>query len=81
MLQQLSFSMGVAIGAFILSMTMLVKGQGSEATLGANDFWPAMIGVAAIAALSIPFFCRLAPDAGADVSGHRQRVLVEEREG
>ena len=35
----------------------------------AADFFPALVGVAIISLLSVPFFLRMAPDAGAEVSG------------
>jgi hypothetical protein len=35
----------------------------------APDFYPVFIGVALISLLSVPFFLRISPDAGAEVSG------------
>ena len=37
--------------------------------LVAGDFYPAFVGVAMISLLSVPFFLRMSPDAGAEVSG------------
>ena len=36
---------------------------------GAADFYPAFVGVAMISLLSVPFFLKMSPDAGAEVSG------------
>jgi EmrB/QacA subfamily drug resistance transporter len=66
MAQQLSQTVGVATGALFLQL-MLARRSG--ATLVAGDFYPAFIGVAMISLLSVPFFLRMAPDAGAEVSG------------
>ena len=40
--------------------------------LGAGDFWPAFLLVGLISASSVFVMARLAPDAGAEVSGHGQ---------
>ncbi|HEY8566614.1 MAG TPA: DHA2 family efflux MFS transporter permease subunit [Beijerinckiaceae bacterium] len=66
--QQLSLSVGVALGAFVLETVSLARG---EAQLTAADFWPAFVVVAAISALSGLMFMGLKPDAGAEMSGHR----------
>jgi EmrB/QacA subfamily drug resistance transporter len=66
--QQLALSLGVALGAFVLETAALLRGGGD---LSAADFGPAFLAVAAIAALSSVFFARLAPEAGAEMSGHR----------
>jgi len=66
--QQLSLSVGVALGALVLETTASLKG---DAVLAAGDFAPAFLVVAAVAALSGFIFPRLAPDAGAEMSGHQ----------
>lgn len=66
--QQLSLSVGVALGGLILQGA---NGWRGGAELGAQDFWPAFLAVALISALSGFVFARLAPDAGAEMSGHR----------
>ena len=66
MAQQLSQTAGVATGALLLQLLLLLRG-GSALT--AADFYPAFMGVAMISLLSVPFFMRMAPDAGAEVSG------------
>lgn len=65
--QQLSLTMGVTIGAFALETANAVNGGKA---LGAGDFWPAFALVGLIAASSVLWMIRLAPDAGAEVSGH-----------
>lgn len=65
--QQLSLSLGVTIGAFALETANAFNGGKA---LGAHDFWPAFVVVGLISASSILWMVRLAPDAGAEVSGH-----------
>jgi len=67
MMQQLSLSMGVAVGALILDITL---GLHHHTQLEAHDFWPAYIGIGALTALSLLFFIPLSADAGAEISGH-----------
>jgi EmrB/QacA subfamily drug resistance transporter len=66
MAQQLSQTAGVASGALLLQVVLALRGGTS---LEAADFYPAFVGVAMISLLSVPFFLRMAPDAGAEVSG------------
>ena len=66
MAQQLSQTAGVATGALLLQVMLSWHG---EAALAAADFYPAFMGVAMISLLSVPFFLRMSPDAGAEVSG------------
>ena len=66
MAQQLSQTAGVATGALLLQLLLLLRGG---TALSAADFYPAFIGVAMISLLSVPFFMRMASDAGAEVSG------------
>jgi hypothetical protein len=66
MAQQLSQTVGVATGALLLQLAVALRG-GTE--LVAADFYPAFMGLAMISLLSVPFFFRMAPDAGAEVSG------------
>jgi EmrB/QacA subfamily drug resistance transporter len=67
MAQQLSQTAGVATAALLLHLVLRVRGGDA---LAAADFYPAFIGIAAIALVSVPFFLRMSPDAGAEVSGH-----------
>jgi MFS family permease len=66
--QQLSLCVGVGTGALILHFVVALRG--AEAA-SAADFSPAFFAVATISALAAGVFWRLAPDAGAEVSGHR----------
>jgi MFS family permease len=64
--QQLSLSAGVAVGALAVEVTTRIAGH---ATLGAADFPPAFLLVAAISAASVLIFLRLPDDAGAELAG------------
>jgi EmrB/QacA subfamily drug resistance transporter len=66
MAQQLSQSMGVAAGALILYVMLGLHGTSVPTPA---DFSFALAAVAIMSMLSVPFFLRMAPDAGAEVSG------------
>jgi hypothetical protein len=66
--QQLSLSSGVAVAALVLDLLRAADGR---TTLLASDFAVAFVVVGVIAVASVVTFFRLAPDAGAEVSGHR----------
>ena len=68
MVQQLCNGVGVAFGAILLNAALLWHG---EPHLTTPDFHFAFYVVAAVCALSSICFLRLAPDAGAEVTGHR----------
>jgi EmrB/QacA subfamily drug resistance transporter len=63
--QQLSQSVGVAMGALAVETVLSVKGQ---TMLTAEDFPPAFMLVGLVSASSIVLFARLPPDAGADMA-------------
>jgi EmrB/QacA subfamily drug resistance transporter len=69
MMQQLSLSAGVAVGAMVLHATVSYGGGVDQ--IRADSFTPAFFTVGAIATLSVFVFLRLPRDAGAEVSGHR----------
>ncbi|MFN4163526.1 MAG: DHA2 family efflux MFS transporter permease subunit [Ferrovibrio sp.] len=69
MMQQLSLSAGVAVGAMVLHAT--VTWSGGMEKIGPADFTPAFLTVGLTAMLSAIIFLRLPPEAGAEVSGHR----------
>jgi MFS family permease len=71
--QQISLSLGIAIGAFVLERT---AGLEDGTRLGHADFWPAFLIVALISASSALLFARLDPDAGAEMAG---RVAIERK--
>lgn len=64
--QQLSISVGVAVGAFVVELTLRLK---HETTIGAGDFPPAFMVVGILSALSIFVFMRLPKDAGSQLGG------------
>jgi hypothetical protein len=66
-LQQLSLSLGVSIGAMVVEFTIHAR----DTTLNADVFWPAFTIVAAIAMLSVLPLLRLQANAGDEVSGRR----------
>jgi len=66
MAQQLSQSVGVGTGALLL---YLMLGMHGTAVSSAADFSFALAVVAGISLLSVPFFLRMSPDAGAEVAG------------
>ena len=71
MLQQLTLSLGVAIGALMLNLTLHWRGG---ASLQAEDFWPAFLGIAALSLTSIFAFIPLSGNAGAEMSGHKDKA-------
>ena len=68
-IQQLALSSGVAIAAMLLEAFRAADGRSA---LLAGDFSRAFMVIGVIAVLSGLVFYRLAPDAGAEVSGHRR---------
>jgi MFS family permease len=70
MAQRLAQSLGVAVGAYALELSSAAQGH---ADIVAADFPPALIAVSVMAAMSLFLHLRLAPDAGAEVSGQVQR--------
>ncbi len=66
--QQLSLAGGVAVAALLLESA---RSAGQRAELVAADFQLAFLAIGALASLSFFFYLRLAPDAGAEVSGHQ----------
>jgi EmrB/QacA subfamily drug resistance transporter len=75
--QQLAISAGVAVGAFCVETTMMVR-HVSELT--AAEFPPAFIVVAIISAVSAYFFWQMPDDAGHEISG-RKAVEISSRKG
>jgi EmrB/QacA subfamily drug resistance transporter len=67
MLQRLAQSLGIAFGAYVLQLSSEWHGR---ASITAADFTVAFFAVGFVALLSVPIHRRLAPYAGAAVSGH-----------
>jgi EmrB/QacA subfamily drug resistance transporter len=70
MVQRLSQSLGIALGALALQVSSLAHGH---ETIAAADFWPVFVGIGLISVTSLFFHVRLAANAGAEVSGHLPR--------
>jgi EmrB/QacA subfamily drug resistance transporter len=75
--QQLSQSVGVAIGALALETVLSLKEQ---ANLAADDFPPAFLLVGLISATSMLMFSRLPPNAGAEMASGRPATADREDE-
>jgi EmrB/QacA subfamily drug resistance transporter len=73
--QQLAISAGVAVGAFSVETTMMVR---HVSELSAQDFAPAFIVVSIISAASAYFFWQMPDDAGHEISG-RKAVEISSR--
>jgi EmrB/QacA subfamily drug resistance transporter len=74
--QQLALATGVAVAAFILDMTRLVRG---DLALVAQDFAPAFVLVSVISVLSIFLFIGLPKNAGAALTA-REEIAKAARE-
>jgi EmrB/QacA subfamily drug resistance transporter len=72
--QQLAISTGVALGAFSVESTMVVR---HVQELTAAEFAPAFMIVAIISAVSAYFFYQMPVDAGHQVSGRRTVVISD----
>ncbi|MGB8278960.1 MAG: MFS transporter [Methylovirgula sp.] len=70
--QQLSLSLGIAVGAFVIDMARDARGA---AELTAADFRWAFVVVAVISASSIVSFLRLPADAGTSLVGERRETV------
>ena len=64
--QQVSISVGVAIGALAVDLTLWARGQSS--ITAAADFQPAFIAIAVIAGSAFIVFARMPADAGAELA-------------
>ena len=76
MLHQVSFGAGVALSAVMLVVTAsLHSDPGTPLTV--FDFRVVIVMLAVLALVSVPFFVRLHPDAGAAISGHKRTESSE----
>jgi EmrB/QacA subfamily drug resistance transporter len=75
--QQLAISAGVAVGAFSVESTMMLR---HVSELSAAEFPPAFLVVAIISAASAYFFWQMPDDAGHEISG-RKAVEISSRKG
>ena len=69
--QQLALSLGVAFAAMVLEVSQFLRGSDDLVT---RDCSMGFIAVAIVSAIPCLLFLRLAPDAGAEVSGHKPHV-------
>ena len=69
--QQLSLSAGVALAAMLLDLS---RGFEGRVTLAAEDFSRAFVATGVIALASLLTLIKLAPNAGAEVSGHQHQA-------
>jgi EmrB/QacA subfamily drug resistance transporter len=63
--QQVSISIGVAIGALVVDLTLLVRGHD---TITAADFQPAYLVIAVISGSAVFLFAQMPTDAGAELA-------------
>jgi EmrB/QacA subfamily drug resistance transporter len=75
--QQLSQSVGVAVGALAVETVLSLKGQ---TTLGAEDFPPAFLLVGLVSASSILLFARMPADAGAEMADRKAAAAPQDNE-
>lgn len=75
--QQLAISAGVAVGAFSVESTMLMR---HVHELSAADFAPAFLVVSVLSTVSAYFFWLMPDDAGHEISG-RKAVEISSRKG
>lgn len=67
--QQIAVSLGITVGAIALQISTTVQGG----AITADVFWPSFVTVGVTTLLSMISFWLLAPDAGAEMSGHSAR--------
>jgi EmrB/QacA subfamily drug resistance transporter len=68
-LQQLAPALGIVLATATLEISAAMAGR-SHGVLATGDFAAAFLVAGALTAAATPFFARMAPDAGAMVSGH-----------
>jgi EmrB/QacA subfamily drug resistance transporter len=72
--QQISMSLGVAVGATVLHIATELSGGVSP---GPAAFLPTLLFVGVIPITAIYFFAQLSPSAGEEMSGHRRKAVAE----
>jgi EmrB/QacA subfamily drug resistance transporter len=72
--QQISMSLGVAVGATALHIATELSGGGTPTRAA---FLPTLLFVGMIPAFAIYFFAQLSPRAGEEMSGHRRHAVDE----
>ena len=74
MTQQLTVSVGVALGALVLRVCMAMHGV---TTLSAHEITPAFLIMGVLTLFATLFFLPLPPHAGAELSGHRSLAMLQ----
>lgn len=69
MVQQICNGAGIAVGALLLQIALLLRGAAPDA-IAAGDVHLVFIAAGCLALCSLVFLRRLSPDAGAELSGH-----------
>jgi EmrB/QacA subfamily drug resistance transporter len=72
--QQISMSLGVAVGATALYIATELSGKTSPGTAA---FMPTLLFIGMVPILAIYFFAQLSPSAGDEMSGHRRKVVTD----
>jgi MFS family permease len=72
--QQISMSLGVAVGATVLHIATELSGGVSP---GPAAFLPTLLFVGMIPILAIYFFAQLSPSAGDEMSGHHRKIVAD----
>ncbi len=70
--QQMTLTLGICIAAGSMAIS---RGIAGRETLSLDDFSVAFCVVGALALLATPVSARLRPDAGSEISGHRQEAV------
>ncbi len=70
MVQQISNGMGVAFAAMILNFVLVLRGH-PQSAMSLDDMRITIVLMAVVTLASTPFFARLDPNSGDEVSGHR----------
>ncbi|GAA4326393.1 MFS transporter [Pigmentiphaga soli] len=68
--QQVALSIGVVLGASVLTVTAWLRGR-PEGAYHANDFWPAFVIVGIVTLLAVLAFRRLRGDEGSSLRGRK----------
>jgi EmrB/QacA subfamily drug resistance transporter len=75
MQQQMALGLGVAVSALLLHLALVERGAAGQ-TPGEADIKLSLLIIGLLPLTSIWFFRRLVPAAGAEISGHRDGVVI-----
>jgi EmrB/QacA subfamily drug resistance transporter len=71
MVQQLTNGLGIALAAIVVHVVHVWRGGGADTALLPPDFQATLLLLASLSLFSIYAFWKMAPSAGADVTGHQ----------